>query len=179
MKYSARWIALSVGAVVVGLGIILAMQVGNDPRIGATKSQLVGQPAPELSLRALDGTTVDTNTLLGKAVIVNFWNSWCIPCRNELPALKEFANRYRDDPGVALVGIVRDDSTRAIKSYVKAEGIDWAIVTDPDSRAALDFATRGQPETFALDANGLITGAQIGPTTLRDLESLLGSAQGR
>ncbi len=179
MKHPARWTALLVAAMIVGLGVVLAVQVGDDPRSDATTSQLVGKAAPELSLRTLDGIPVTTDTLLGKVVIINFWNSWCIPCQVELPALKEFYDRHRDDPSVAMVGIIRDDSTKVIKSYANAEGIDWIIAIDPNSQAALAFGTRGQPETFAVDANGLITGAQIGPVTLRDLELLLDSAQGR
>ena len=88
--------------------------------------------------------------LLGKAVIVNFWNSWCVPCQDELPALHRFADLHRDDPDVALLGIVRDDTKDAVRAYVAAEGIDWKIAMDPGARAALAYGTRGQPETFAI-----------------------------
>jgi cytochrome c biogenesis protein CcmG, thiol:disulfide interchange protein DsbE len=179
MKHSARWIALTVALVVAVIGVVLATQVGTDPRADTTTSQLVGKPAPELRLHDLEGNPVDASTLAGKAVIVNFWNSWCVPCQQELPALKSFAARHRDDPDVAIVGIVRDDTQRAAGQYAKAEGIDWIIAIDPGSRAALDFGTRGQPETFAISTDGVVAGAQIGPASASSLEQMLAAARGQ
>jgi cytochrome c biogenesis protein CcmG/thiol:disulfide interchange protein DsbE len=177
MKHPARWIALTVAVVVAVVGAVMATQVGTDPRADTTTSQLVGKPAPELQLRDLDGNPVDATTVAGKAVIVNFWNSWCIPCQEELPALKTFAARHHDDPDVAIVGIVRDDTERAAKQYAKAEGMDWILAMDPGSRAALDFGTRGQPETFAITPDGVVAGAQIGPASASSLEQMLAAAR--
>jgi cytochrome c biogenesis protein CcmG, thiol:disulfide interchange protein DsbE len=177
MKHPTRWIALGVAGVVVVVGIVLATQVGGDPRADATHSQLVGQRAPDFTVQPLDGGSLTRDALAGKSVIVNFWNSWCIPCRAELPALHRFADRHHDDPDVALVGIVRDDTKHAVRAYVAAEGIDWTVAMDPGARAALAFGTRGQPETFAISPGGYIAGAQIGPTTPGDLETMLAAAR--
>jgi len=177
MSHPARWIAISVAVIVVGIGVVLATQVGSDPRADTTTSQLVGKPAPELALRDLEGNPVDSTTLAGKAVIVNFWNTWCVPCQDELPALRSFAASHRDDPEVAIVGIVRDDTKRTVQEYVKAEGIDWIIAMDPGSQAALAFGTRGQPETFAISPDGLVAGAQIGPASQDSLEQMLAAAR--
>jgi cytochrome c biogenesis protein CcmG/thiol:disulfide interchange protein DsbE len=178
MKHPTRWIALGIAAVVVAVGVAFATQVGGDPRQEATKSQLVGDAAPGFRVQTLDGTTLTRADLNGRAVIVNFWNTWCVPCERELPALKQFSARHRDDPSVALVGIVRDDDAKAVRSYVAAQGIDWTVAMDPGARAALDFGTRGQPETFAISPEGTIAGAQIGPSTIGNLETLLRAAQG-
>ena len=179
MMHPARWIAIGVAALVVGIGVVLATQVGTDPRADTTTSQLVGKPAPALRLRDLDGKPVDSTSLAGKAVVVNFWNTWCVPCQEELPGLRRFADRHRDDPDVVIVGIVRDDTQSAVRKYVKAEGIDWIVTMDQGSRSALDFGTRGQPETFAVSANGVVAGAQIGPATERSLEQMLAAARGQ
>lgn len=179
MTHPTRWIALSVAVVVIAVGVALATQVGGDPRADATKSQLVGDAAPDFSVRPLDGETLALDDLAGRAVIVNFWNTWCAPCHAELPALKTFADRHRDDPTVAFVGIVRDDSESAAREYVTAEGIDWTTAMDPEGRAALAFGTRGQPETFAITPDGLVAGAQIGPSTVDDLEVMLAAARGK
>jgi cytochrome c biogenesis protein CcmG/thiol:disulfide interchange protein DsbE len=178
VRHPTRWIALGVAVVVIVVGIVLATQVGGDPRADATRSQLVGDAAPRFSVRPLGGTTLSRADLAGRAVIVNFWNTWCAPCHAELPALKQFWARHRDDPSVAFVGIVRDDRESAVRDYVETEGIDWTIAMDPAARAALDFGTRGQPETFAISPEGLIAGAQIGPSSLKDLETMLAAAQG-
>ena len=116
MKHRARWIALSAGAVVVVLAIVLASQVGTDPRADANKSHLLGQNAPAYDLPTLDGGRVRSADLAGKVVIVNFWNSWCIPCQQEHPALTEFFRRQAAAPGGAIVVILRDESEDAVRS---------------------------------------------------------------
>jgi len=178
MKHPTRWITIGVAVVVVAIGVVLATQVGGDSRQEAKASQLVGAPAPGFRVRTLDGKALTRDGLAGRAVIVNFWNTWCVPCEQELPALERFAARHRDDPSVVLLGIVRDDEERAVRDYVSARGIDWTVAMDPGSRAALDFGTRGQPETFAISPSGVIAGARIGPSSVSDLETLLRAAQG-
>ncbi len=178
MKHPTRWIALGIGLVVVAFAVVLALQVGDDPRADTTKSALLGKPAPDFTVVTKDGTEVSLASLRGQPVIVNFWNSWCIPCEQELPALKAFHDRHAEDPQLAMVGIVRSESKKVAQKYAEEQGMDWTIAFDPDARAAIDFGTRGQPETFAIDASGRIAGTQIGPASLRDLETLYKAARG-
>ena len=178
MKHPARWIALAVVVVLVAFSVVLATQVGNDPRADSKKSHLNGRPAPKFTVETLDGERLTNRDLAGKAVIVNFWNSWCPPCQQEHPALTEFYARHNDDPNFALVGIVRDDTKRATERWVKKHGDDWTIVTDPGGKASLAFGTRGQPETFAISPDGVIVGYQFGPSSVDDLEQLLSAARG-
>ena len=177
MRHIVRWIALGVAVFVTGFAVVLATQVGGDPQADDKKSHLVGKDAPAYSVRTLDGATLTGAGLAGKVVIVNFWNSWCIPCRAELPDLKDFYARHAGDADFAMVGIVRDDTASAIRRYVKSERIGWTIGLDPDSQAALAFATRGQPETFAITANGRIVVYQFGPANERGLETMLNVAR--
>jgi cytochrome c biogenesis protein CcmG/thiol:disulfide interchange protein DsbE len=179
VKHPARWIALSVAVVLVAFSVVLATQVGNDPRKDAKRSHLNGRAAPKFTVETLDGETLTSRDLAGKAVIVNFWNSWCYPCRQEHPALTQFYARHADDPDFALVGILRDDTKAAAERWVKKHGDDWTIATDPGSKTALAFATRGQPETFAISPDGVIVGYQYGPSSVDDLETLLDAARGR
>ena len=178
MKHPARWIALAVAVVLVGFSVVLASQVGNDPRKDTKTSHLAGQAAPNFTVETLDGETLSTRDLAGKAVIVNFWNTWCIPCQQEHPELTKFYARHNDDSDFALVGIVRDDTKAATERWVKKHGDDWTIATDPGGKAALAFATRGQPETFAISPDGVIVGYQLGPSSVNDLETLLRAARG-
>jgi cytochrome c biogenesis protein CcmG, thiol:disulfide interchange protein DsbE len=179
MKHRARWIALSAGAVVTVIAVVLATQVGTDPRADANKSHLLGENAPAFDLPALDGSRVRSSDLAGKVVIVNFWNSWCIPCLQEHPALVEFYRRHAGDPSFAMVGIVRDDTDSAIRRYVEDEGVPYTVAFDPGGRAALDFGTRGQPETYAISPDGVIMGTQFGPSDVAGLEKLYGAARGQ
>ena len=178
MKHRARWIALSAGAVVVVLAVVLATQVGTDPRADANKSHLLGQDAPAYDLPTLDGGRVRSTDLAGKVVIVNFWNSWCIPCQQEHPALVDFFQRHAADPGFAMIGIVRDDTDSAVRSFVADEGVPYTVALDPGAQASLDFGTRGQPETYAISPSGVIVGSQYGPSTVANLEQMLRAARG-
>jgi cytochrome c biogenesis protein CcmG/thiol:disulfide interchange protein DsbE len=173
VRHVARWSALGVAIVVVVFGVILALNVGSDPQADAQKNQLLGKPAPVLSLESLDGQPFTSADLAGKTVIVNFWNTWCIPCQEELPALKQFYADHKSDGDVAMVGIVRRDDTKTVKQFVSGEGIGWTIALDPTKAAALDFGTRGQPETFAISPSGQIVAFKAGPMSRAELEQFL------
>jgi cytochrome c biogenesis protein CcmG, thiol:disulfide interchange protein DsbE len=177
MRHLARWTALGVAVFVTGFAVVLATQIGGDPQADAKTSHLLGKAAPAYSVRTLDGGTATGDALSGKVVIVNFWNSWCIPCRAELPDLKDFYARHANDTDFAMVGIVRDDTARAVRSYVRSNGIKWTIGLDPGSQAALAFGTRGQPETFAITATGQIVAYQFGPVTEHGLDTMLNAAR--
>jgi cytochrome c biogenesis protein CcmG/thiol:disulfide interchange protein DsbE len=177
VTHRARWAALAVGVVVVVLGVILALNVGSDPQADAQRSQLVGKAAPAFDLRTLDGQPVTLAGVGGKSVVVNFWNTWCIPCQEELPALKSFYARHANDPDFVMVGIVRRDDVDTVRQFVAGEGLAWTIALDPGKQAALNFGTRGQPETYAISPSGEIVAAKYGPMGERELETFLAVAR--
>jgi cytochrome c biogenesis protein CcmG, thiol:disulfide interchange protein DsbE len=177
MRHTARWAALAVGVMVAVLGVVLATQVGTNPQVESQRSQLVGKQAPTFSVRTFDGQALSSETLAGKPVIVNFWNSWCIPCQQELPSLLQFEQRHAGDGSFVLLGVVRDDTPDAARQYAAAERMTWPLAPDPGSSLALAFGTRGQPETYAISPSGVIAGAQIGPTSVANLETLLAAAR--
>ena len=179
MRHRARWIALAVGVFVAVLAVVLATQVGTDPRADTNRSHLVGKDAPSFDLPTLDGAQVRSNELAGKVVVVNFWNSWCIPCLQEHAALVEFARRHAGDASFAMVGIVRDDTDAAIRRYVDEKGVPYTVAFDPGGRAALDFGTRGQPETYAISPDGVIAGSKLGPSSVGELETMYRAAGGQ
>jgi cytochrome c biogenesis protein CcmG/thiol:disulfide interchange protein DsbE len=173
-----RIVALGVGGALVALVVVLALNVVADPTVDPPR--FAGKPAPDFTLPTLEGTDVSSSALRGdgRAVLVNFWNSWCIPCRQEHPALVAFWERHRDDPDFAMVGIVREDVESEIRSYVDREGVGWVVAFDPGAKAALDYGTTGQPETFMIASDGRVVAEQIGPASLDDLELMLRVARG-
>jgi cytochrome c biogenesis protein CcmG/thiol:disulfide interchange protein DsbE len=177
VKHGLRWAALAVGVVVIVFAVILALNVGSDPEKDALESQLLGRQAPAFTVTTLDGQPLTEADIAGKSVLVNFWNSWCIPCQTELPELKKFYAAHANDSDFVMVGIVRRDDTRAIRGFVAGEGIDWTIALDPSKEAALDFGTRGQPETFAISPSGQIVAYKPGPMSLAELEAFLSHAR--
>jgi thiol-disulfide isomerase/thioredoxin len=161
-------VALVVAVLVSGLGRSSAF----DP------VAVLGRPAPGDVLPGLHGGRVDLRDLRGKAVLVNFWNTWCQPCQEEAPALAGFAARHADDPSFVLVGVVHDDTEDAVSRWAAAHDIGWRVALDPGNRAALDFGTTGQPETYAISPAGVIVGKRAGPASVDDLERLLALARG-
>lgn len=178
MKHPFRWVALAVAAGVCVLAVVLAVTVSSDPRSEQNTSRLVGKRAPKFSVVALDGTKITSADLAGKTVLVNFWNSWCIPCRQEHDALADWYAQHQDDPDVVLVGIVREDNHNDVRRYVKDNGVTWPIAFDPGGKAALDFGTRGQPETYAIGPAGVVAASKFGPATAKTLDSMVTYAQG-
>ncbi len=175
MKHPTRWIALSAGAAALVLGAVLVMLVGDEAE--SSGGHLLDRPAPAFDLPTLDGGRISDTDLAGRAYVVNFWNSWCVPCRQEHPELAQFYERHRDEPDFAMVGIVRDDTEDAVREYVDAEGVEWTVALDPGSRAALAFGTTGQPETFVIGPDGVVMALEIGPVTAGGLERMLAEAR--
>jgi cytochrome c biogenesis protein CcmG/thiol:disulfide interchange protein DsbE len=176
-RHGTRWIALTAAVLLVAFGVVLAVQHRSE----ASVPRLVQahKPAPAFDLATLDGKQVSSHSLAGKTYVVNFWNSWCIPCQEEHSALADFYGRHAGDPGFAMVGIVRDDTGGAIRRYVAAEGVPYPVALDPGARASLEFGTRGQPETYAISPDGVITGTRFGPSSVANLEQLLAAARGQ
>jgi cytochrome c biogenesis protein CcmG/thiol:disulfide interchange protein DsbE len=170
-RHRARWIALTVALVLVGFGVVLAVQ----HRTEASVPRLVQEhkAAPTFALTTLDHEPISAHALAGKTYVVNFWNSWCIPCRQEEPALQAFYAAHRTEPDFAMVGIVRDDDPAPVRSYVSANQIDWPVAFDPNGSAGLAFGTTGQPETYVISPTGVAACGSLGPVTAAELEAWL------
>lgn len=171
-----RLVALVALVVVLGASVIAAGRLGEDTDYRATP--LLGRLVPDATVTNLAGEPVALRDLAGRAVIVNFWNTWCVPCRREVPALETFWSRHSQDDDLVFVGIVRDDTEGAVREFVDERRWDWEIGFDPGERTALAFGTTGQPETFAIAPDGLVVGRRVGEASVDDLERLLALARG-
>jgi cytochrome c biogenesis protein CcmG, thiol:disulfide interchange protein DsbE len=174
-RHRTRWIALGAAVVLVAFGVVLAVQHRSE----ASVPRLVQEhkPVPKFSLKTLDGKQVSSRSLAGKTYVVNFWNSWCIPCRQEAPALESFYAAHRSEPDFAMVGIVRDDDPGPIRDYVAAKSIAWPVAFDPNGSAGLGFGTTGQPETYVISPGGVAACGTLGPVTRAELEAWLQAAR--
>ena len=170
-RHRTRWIALTVAVLLVGFGVVLAVQHRSE----ASVPRLVQEhkAAPSFDLTNLAGRQINSHGLIGKTYVVNFWNSWCIPCRQEEPALQTFYAAHHDEPDFTMIGIVRDDSPGPIRDYVAANAITWPVAFDPNGSAGLGFGTTGQPETYVISPTGVAACGGIGRVSAADLEAWL------
>lgn len=114
----------------------------------------VGSAAPSFSLQRLDGAgSLDLASLRGKAVVLNFWASWCGPCKSEAAALERTYRRY-SDRGVVFVGVDYHDVTSDARRFVAAHGLSFPMVLDGSGAIGDRYGITGVPETYVLDRRG-------------------------
>jgi len=106
--------------------------------------------APDFELELLGGDTISSDDLRGRPVVLNFWASWCIPCREEMPAFERMWKRYRDD-GIQIIGVNIQDSVAGAREFVDEIDVTYPIALDPQGSLAADLGVRGLPQTFFID----------------------------
>lgn len=162
MNRGIRWVGYAVALAAVAFAVVLASRFGTDP--GLVESPLLGQPAPGFELSPLEGGgPVSLADLRGDIVMVNFFASWCIQCRNEHADLTSTADAFADQ-GVTLVQISYQESPPASLDYLETAGRSEAAfyLADPGSRMAIAYGVFGIPETFFIDQEGTVVGKIIG-----------------
>ncbi|MEJ0097603.1 MAG: DsbE family thiol:disulfide interchange protein [Bauldia sp.] len=160
----------------LALVFFIRLDSGVDP--SAIPSPLVGHAAPAFDLPALDGLGVPglkRADLDGKVTLVNVFASWCVPCRQEHPVLEALGKEFGAANGpVRLVGINYKDQPDNARAFLGEVGNPYAAIgVDQAGRAAIDWGVYGVPETFVVDAHGVIRHKFIGPLTTDQVESVL------
>lgn len=136
-----------------------------DGRIIAPEA---GALAPSLTLATLEGEMIATDALTDRIMILNYWATWCAPCRIEMPALQELSERYPHD--VTVLGINAGEPPDAIYAWRDHFGLTFALLLDPDGAAARDYRLRGQPTTVIVAPGGVIYEIIYGPADIHALE---------
>jgi cytochrome c biogenesis protein CcmG, thiol:disulfide interchange protein DsbE len=125
--------------------------------------------APDFGLQDLSGKTVRLQDFRGKAVALNFWATWCVPCKTEMPWLNEFQKQYGKE-GLVVVGIAMDHSSRAVKNFIAKIGINYLVVMGTQAIAD-QYQVKGYPLTFYIDRYGRITDQVPGLATRSYMEN--------
>jgi cytochrome c biogenesis protein CcmG, thiol:disulfide interchange protein DsbE len=125
--------------------------------------------APDFTLTTFDGRTVTLSELRGQVVIINFWASWCVPCREEAAYLEETWRKYQDQ-GVVFIGVDWVDTEKEALAYIDEFNITYLNGPDLGTRIAQAYNIQGVPETFFVAKNGEIRGVHIGPLKSPELD---------
>ena len=151
----APFVAGAVGVLMAAFLLMLAFaDVGGSD---SADSPLLGKPAPEVKSTLIDGGNFDLARRKGSWVVLNFFNSTCVPCRQEHPMLVDFAAEQQgsDDP-VELYTVVNDDSDAAVKAFFASNGGDWGKVRDDDGAISVAFGVAKVPESWVIDPDGFV-----------------------
>jgi cytochrome c biogenesis protein CcmG/thiol:disulfide interchange protein DsbE len=176
-RQGPRWlVALPLIGFIALAGLFLLRLHGGDP--SKIPSALIGRPAPQTALPALEGLVnngaavpgLDPATFKGKVSVVNVWASWCVPCHDEAPLLTALAK----DKRLQIVGINYKDSPDNARRFLGRYGNPFGIVgVDANGRGSIEWGVYGVPETFVVGREGTILYKMVGPVTAANIDSVL------
>ncbi len=149
-------------AAFLAMALFLALGLSRDPR--ALPSVKVDKPAPAIGLPVLGqpGQRLDVDALRGQVWLLNVWASWCGPCRDELPVLRDASQRH----AIPLYGLNYKDKPEDALAWLARNGDPYAAsASDPDGRVGMDYGVYGVPETFIIDRDGRVRYRQLGLIT--------------
>jgi len=173
-----KGIAILVLAILISLfTVFLATGLSNrTSATGRSGEQLIGEKSPEFLAVAIDGDPVFLSNYLGSPIVLNFWASWCPPCRDETPHFEKMWRLYRQK-GVVLLGINVQDTVADADRYIKEFDVTFTNAIDKDGKIMVDYGVTGLPVTFFIDREGIIIGRWVGSIGESNLKSRVESLE--
>ncbi|MBI4187119.1 MAG: redoxin domain-containing protein [Chloroflexi bacterium] len=166
------WIALMVAAA----GLLLAQGCASSAPASGRPGQLqVGSPAPDFTLTDLAGNQVSLSDFRGKAVFINFWATWCPPCREEMPEIEAIYQKYKDRD-VAVIGVDILEKEDVVRRFVQEGGYSWTFVIDTTGEVTTVYKVTAIPTSYFIDGNGIIRAVAVGAMTRTEMEARLAGA---
>jgi cytochrome c biogenesis protein CcmG, thiol:disulfide interchange protein DsbE len=152
-----------------GAAFVLAVALGLGACGGGSATvATVGHPVPDIAAQAIDGPATSLHALRGRWVVVNFFATWCEPCKTEYPQLVRFAKEHEGTAQV--VGVVYEDRNADALRFHTAEGGTWPIVADPRARIANRYRVSALPQSFVVDPKGNLVAHIYGGVTVANLD---------
>jgi peroxiredoxin len=160
-----KWSLLIALMLVAGLAWVWIWRVpaGATALPALPPAPAVGHPAPGFELPTIAGEDFDLASLRGTPVVLNFWATWCPPCRAELPELQAAGSRYAGQ--VAVVGVNQAEPAGVVQKFISENGLDFSIPLDEAATVSRLYAVRALPTTFFIDRQGIVRHVQVGPLT--------------
>ncbi|MGH2605253.1 MAG: TlpA family protein disulfide reductase [Anaerolineales bacterium] len=176
----------------VGAGILLGAALGMGyflgvpetaatspaapPAAAAPLVPVVGAPAPDFTLAATDGVRYTLSELRGQIVVLNFWATWCTPCRIEMPMLQARYERDREN-GLIVLGVNFDEPAADVRLFGQELAISFPLLLDPGAEVQRLYRVRGYPSTFVIDREGKLVVEHIGLMSESQLDDYLAKAR--
>lgn len=159
---------IAVGVVTGFLGILAWGMLNREPITALSGVTMVDRPAPDFTITTFKGSMVSLADLIGRPVVINFWASWCPPCRVEALLLEKTWRAYRDQ-GLRFLGINIQDRERDALNYIREFDITYPNGPDPTGEVSIDYGVSGLPVTFFVSRKGQIVRRWVGAIDQREL----------
>ena len=154
-------IAVAAFAVVTVYGLATGLVFAEEKNDGSTLTK-VGDPAPAFEFTSLDGTKITSENTKGKVVLLNFFATWCGPCRAELPHLAEANKKLKDDDRVVVLSVGREHTKEDLTKFKEETKLDLPFAPDPERKMYSKFATKWIPRNYVIGPDGTILMQEIG-----------------
>jgi peroxiredoxin len=178
-RNSTIWVVVIVAvSVMLAAAPYMARRAGLNKGV-AERDNLDGKPAPEFALQSLDGATVHLSDFRGKAVLLNFWATWCQPCKIEMPWFEDLQKQYGTQ-GFQVIGIALDDASKEdIAKFTKEMGVNYPILLGKESVGSAYGGVQFLPSTFFIDRQGKIVARVFGLKSKSEIEGDIKTALGQ
>jgi cytochrome c biogenesis protein CcmG, thiol:disulfide interchange protein DsbE len=173
----SRTVGIVVASVIVLLVVLLGLVLVQAQRAGGLPFDPVGSPAPGFELPALGGGDLALADHAGQPVVLAFWASWCTTCKADIPILERTVERW-GPRGVAVVGVVIDDTYAAAAGFAVERGLPYPSAFDDAGEVRTAYGVTGTPETYVVDADGRVAAKWIGPLPEHELDLALAGVTG-
>ena len=160
----------------VAVGLVL-LAIGYVVKTANVTPVSVGMKAPDFDLKTVDGKSVHLSDYRGRVVMLNFWATWCKPCRQEMPSMEEMSKGFRTVAGDRFILLAVNENNvfyqGKVKPFLEKFGIDFTVPLDPLGKLDHLYKITGVPETFVIDQKGVVAEHVIGPRDWRMKDSLV------
>mgnify|MGYP001218577283 CR=1 FL=1 len=158
---------------IVMVSVLTIILVSVALAAGPKPAPQIGRVAPDFSLKSTEGSTINLKSVIGKnkVTILNFWATWCPPCRGEIPEFVEFAQKYQSEK-VALVAVNLQEDSKKVREFANNAGMNFPILLDSNGKVAQTYQIYAIPTTLFIDGSGVVREKVEGALSLSRLESI-------
>lgn len=178
MRHRFRYNSGCILLVIMAVGLLCACDQGGSGQEAKSAKVAVGETAPDFTLQNMQGEKVTLSDLRGQVVLVNFWATWCPPCRQEMPSMEELYQHFEGKEFEMLAINVEEDGPDAVAEFLDDKTHSFPILFDEDAQVRRQYKVSKYPETFVVDRDGTVVEHIVGaidwmqPSVVKYLENL-------